>query len=58
MYFGYFQLRYKLEKDNNFKKDWLNKLDSLNLFQKAILKTCSLPDDLFIKIFRFFFLLY
>ena len=58
MCFGYFQLRYKLEKDNNFKKEWLNKLDSLNLFQKAILKTCSLPDDVFIKILRFCILLY
>ena len=55
MCFGYFQLRYKIKKDSNFKKEWLNKLDSLDLFQKAILKTCSLPDAAFTEIIRFCF---
>ena len=41
--------------ERDFKNDWLAKFDSLNLFEKALLKTCTLPDAAFIQIIRFCF---
>ena len=55
MCFGYFELRYKCKKDETFKNNWLAKYDSLSLFEKALLKTCTLPDAAFIQIIRFCF---
>ena len=53
--FGYFELRYKLRKDEEFKKEWTDKMDSLDTFQKALLKTCTLPDAAFTEIIKFCF---
>ena len=55
MCFGYFELRFKFKKDENFKNEWLKKYDNLNLFEKALLKTCILPDAAFTQIIRFCF---
>ena len=55
MCFGYFELRFKFKKDENFKNEWLKKYDNLNLFEKALLKTCILPDTAFTQIIRFCF---
>ena len=55
MCFGYFELRFKFKKDENFKNEWLKKYDSLTLFEKALLKTCILPDAAFTQIIRFCF---
>ena len=54
MCFGYFELRYLLKKDENFKKQWIEKMDSLDNFQKAMIKTCTLPDSAFSVIAKFF----
>ena len=53
MCFGYFELRYKLKKDEDFKKEWYEKINNLDNFQKALLKTCSLPDAPFTEIIKF-----
>ena len=55
MCFGYFELRFKFKKDENFKNEWLKKYDSLTLFEKALLKTCILSDAAFTQIIRFCF---
>ena len=55
MCFGYFELRFKFKKDENFKNEWLKKYDNLNLFEKALLKTCILSDAAFTQIIRFCF---
>lgn len=53
MCFGYFELRYKFKKDEKFKNEWVNKISSLSLFEKALVKTCILPDAAFTEIIRF-----
>ncbi len=47
LYIGYFQLRYKLKKNEEYKKKYnelYNKLDTSN---KALLRTATLPDTIF-----------
>lgn len=47
LYIGYFQLRYKIKKNEEFKKQYdelYHKLDNSN---KALLKTVTLPDTIF-----------
>ena len=51
--FGYFELRFKLKKDDNFKKEWTDKINFLDTYQKAMIKACSLPDSAFTEIIKF-----
>ena len=51
--FGYFELRFKLEKDDNFKKEWMDKINNLDTYQKAMIKACTLPDSAFTEIIKF-----
>ena len=53
MCFGYFQLRFKFKKDDNFKKEWMDKINNLDTYQKAMIKSCSLPDSAFTEIIKF-----
>ena len=52
-FFGYFQLRYKLKNDEKFKKEWIEKENTLKEEDKALLKTCLLPDTSFNEIIKF-----
>ena len=55
MCFGYFELKYKLKKDEKFKQEWFSKIDKLDIFAKALLKTCCLPDSAFTEIIKYCF---
>ena len=49
-YTGLLQLRAKLKKNPEFKKEMEGKRASLNEKQKLILDTCDLPDTVFFSI--------
>jgi hypothetical protein len=51
--FGFLQLRYKLKKDESFKKEWTEKENTLTYNDKGIFKTCLLPQSIFLVIIKF-----
>ena len=40
LFIGFFQLRYKLKKDESFKKEWTEKEKDLKEDDQVLLKTC------------------
>jgi hypothetical protein len=53
LFIGFFELRFKLKKDENYKKEWIEKEKTLDHDNKALLKTCLLPDTAFNEIIKF-----
>jgi len=47
LYIGYFQLRFKIKKNEEFKKQYDKLYDKLDISNKALLKTVTLPDTIF-----------
>jgi hypothetical protein len=47
LYIGYFQLRYKIKKNEEFKKQCLNLESTLKESDRALLKTAFFPDTVF-----------
>jgi len=47
LYIGYFQLRYKIKKNEEFKKQYDELYIKLDNSNKALLKTVTLPDTIF-----------
>ena len=47
LYIGYFQLRFKIKKNEEFKKQYDKLYDKLDISNKALLKTATLPDTIF-----------
>ena len=54
LFSGFFQLRYKLKKDEIFKKELKEKEKNLKLDDQFLLRTCLLPDTAFNEIIKFF----
>ena len=54
--FSIFMLRYKIQKDENFKKTWDEKCNTLYLEYQFLWRTVNLPDDAFAQIIRFCYL--
>ena len=53
LFLGYFELKYLLQKNEEFKKNAQSKESSLQESDKVLLKTCLLPDDAFNQIIKF-----
>ena len=53
LFIGFFQLRFKLKKDEAFKKKCAEIESTLAESDKVLLRTCLLPDDAFKKIIKF-----
>ena len=52
-YIGFFELKFKLKKDEIFRKESEKKFESFSESDKFILKTCTLPDGAFFEIIKF-----
>ena len=53
LFIGFFQLRFRLKKDEKFKKEWNEKESTLSESDKVLLRTCLLPDTAFNEIIKF-----
>ena len=53
LFIGFFELRYKLKKDESFKKNWIENENKLEESDRILLKTCLLPDTAFNEIIKF-----
>ena len=54
--FSIFMLRYKIKKDENFKKTWDEKCNTLPLEYQFLWRTVNLPDAAFTQIISFCYL--
>ena len=52
-YIAYFELKYKIKKDEKFRKEIEYKFETLSLSNKYLFKTCLLPDGIFADIIKF-----
>jgi hypothetical protein len=55
-YIGYFELYFKLNKDKEFREEWIKKENLLNENDRILLKVCLLPEDIFEKVIKYVFL--
>ena len=55
-YIGYFELYFKLNKDKEFREEWIKKENLLNENDRILLKVCLFPEDIFEKVIKYVFL--
>ena len=53
MFSGVFYLRHVLKKDEQFKKNTLDKLSTYDKANQALVKICLLPDISFVAVMRY-----
>ena len=52
-YIGYFELKYKIKKDENYKKNIEDNFKKVSKEDQYLIKVCLLPDNSFFEIMKF-----